>query len=102
MPLPPKPVEHANRPSSLATMPDPGCVAAPLVMPATHTHERAPVVCALTAQLWREGWARTVGAEDEGLVIIPDVAAAAADRARPAVRRAAEEREPYRVDDPAP
>ena len=70
--------------------------------PEASEHQLDAVVCALTAQLWREGRARTVGAEDEGLVIIPDVAAAAADRARPVVRRAAEEREPYRVDDPAP
>lgn len=72
--------------------------------PDASEHQLDAVVCALTAQLWRQGRARAIGVADEGLVIIPDVAAAAgaADQAPTALRRVAEAGEPYRVDDPAP
>ncbi len=70
--------------------------------PDASEHQLDAVVCALTAHLWREGRTRTVGAEDEGLMVIPDVAGAASDRARPAVRRAAEEPAPYHLDGPTP
>ena len=72
--------------------------------PDASEHQLDAVVCALTAQLWRQGRTRTVGAEDEGLMIIPNVAAAAgaSDQARPAPRRAAEVGEPYRLDSTRP
>lgn len=39
--------------------------------PRASNHQLDAVVCALTAQLWRDGKARTVGAADEGLMVIP-------------------------------
>ncbi len=41
--------------------------------PRASEHQLDAVVCALTAELWREGKARTVGAADEGLMVIPAV-----------------------------
>lgn len=65
--------------------------------PDASEHQLDAVVCALTAHLWRQGRTRTVGAEDEGLMVIPDVAflPAAYDQPPPAIRRAAERRTPY-------
>jgi predicted nuclease with RNAse H fold len=72
--------------------------------PDASEHQLDAVVCALTAHLWRQGRARAIGAPDEGLVIVPDIAAVseAQDEARPALRRVAEERAPYCMNDPAP
>ena len=42
--------------------------------PEATEHQLDAVVCALTAQLWRDGRTTTVGAPDEGLLVIPDVA----------------------------
>lgn len=70
--------------------------------PDASEHQLDVTVCALTAHLWRQGRTRTVGAADEGLLVIPDVAAAAPNRARPAPRRVAEAQGSYRLDDPAP
>ena len=39
--------------------------------PRASEHQLDAVVCALTAHLWREGKARTVGEPDEGLMVIP-------------------------------
>lgn len=54
--------------------------------PDASEHQLDATVCALTAHLWRQGRTTTVGAADEGLMIIPDVTAAtgASDRARSA------------------
>ncbi len=41
--------------------------------PRASEHQLDAVVCALTADLWRRGRARTVGLPDEGLMIIPNV-----------------------------
>ena len=41
--------------------------------PRASEHQLDAVVCALTAQLWRDGLARTVGDPDEGLMVIPAV-----------------------------
>jgi predicted nuclease with RNAse H fold len=41
--------------------------------PRASEHQLDAVVCALTAQLWREGRTRTVGLREEGLMTIPDV-----------------------------
>ncbi|HMB07591.1 MAG TPA: DUF429 domain-containing protein [Isosphaeraceae bacterium] len=41
--------------------------------PRASEHQLDAVVCALTAQLWREGRTRTVGRHEEGLMTIPDV-----------------------------
>ena len=77
--------------------------------PDASEHQLDAVVCALTAHLWELGLTRAVGVEDEGQTIIPEpelaketVAAWLADRARVPLRRVAEAREPYRVDDPVP
>jgi predicted nuclease with RNAse H fold len=43
--------------------------------PRASEHQLDAVVCALTAQLWREGRTRTVGLPEEGLMVIPDAAA---------------------------
>jgi uncharacterized protein len=40
--------------------------------PRASEHQLDAVVCALTAQLWREGKTRTVGLPEEGLMTIPD------------------------------
>ena len=67
--------------------------------PDASEHQLDAVVCALTAQLWREGRTRTVGAPDEGLMTIPDVSVTpAADRWRPPSRRAAESPAEYVLD----
>ena len=67
--------------------------------PDASEHQLDAVVCALTAQLWREGRTRTVGAPDEGLMTIPDVSVTpAADRWRPPTRRAAESPAEYAPD----
>ncbi len=42
--------------------------------PRASEHQLDAVVCALTAQLWREGRTRDVGLPEEGLMTIPDVA----------------------------
>jgi predicted nuclease with RNAse H fold len=42
--------------------------------PAASEHQLDAVACAYTAYLWRHGRTRTVGAPDEGLMVIPDVA----------------------------
>jgi predicted nuclease with RNAse H fold len=72
--------------------------------PDASEHQIDAVVCALTAHLWQLGLARAVGAEDEGQTIIPGEAAAGwlADQERAPLRRVAEAREAYRVDDPVP
>lgn len=71
--------------------------------PDASEHQLDATVCALTAYLWRQGRARTVGTADEGLMVIPNVAGVpvAPDRARPAARRAAESPAPYTVDSPS-
>jgi predicted nuclease with RNAse H fold len=65
--------------------------------PDASEHQIDAVVCAYTALLWRQGRTRTVGAPDEGLMVIPDVAAVAgsARPAEPVVRRVAESPAPY-------
>jgi predicted nuclease with RNAse H fold len=40
--------------------------------PRATEHQLDAVICALTAQLWREGKTRTVGIPEEGLMTIPD------------------------------
>ncbi len=72
--------------------------------PDASEHQLDAVVCALTAHLSCQGWTRTVGAEDEGLMTIPDhlAVAWASERALPPPRRVAESREPYGVDSPRP
>ena len=69
--------------------------------PDASEHQLDAVVCALTAHLWREGWTRTVGVEDEGLMTIPDRPAVtwASGQAQPPPRRVAESREGYLLDD---
>ncbi len=77
--------------------------------PDASEHGLDAVVCALTAQLWRQGRTRTVGAADEGLMVIPDIAAAAQvreaeqerEQAPPSIRRAAESPAVYHVDETA-
>ncbi|HET8631392.1 MAG TPA: DUF429 domain-containing protein [Thermomicrobiales bacterium] len=68
--------------------------------PAASEHQLDAVVCAYTALLWRRGLALTLGAADEGLVVIPDAAAvaAAAGAAVSAERRVAEPGATYRTD----
>ncbi|MBV9544686.1 MAG: DUF429 domain-containing protein, partial [Chloroflexi bacterium] len=70
--------------------------------PDASEHQLDAVVCAHTAHLWLQGRTRTVGTDDEGLMVIPDVPAGAASPARPEIRRAAEVRKPYRANEPAP
>jgi predicted nuclease with RNAse H fold len=41
--------------------------------PRASEHQLDAVVCALTAQMWREGRTRAVGDPAEGLVVIPDI-----------------------------
>jgi uncharacterized protein len=43
--------------------------------PRASEHQLDAVVCALTAQLWREGRTRDVGLPEEGLMTIPDAGA---------------------------
>lgn len=73
---------------------------APLVSglhhPGASEHQLDAVVCALTAQLWRAGHTRTVGAPDEGLMTIPDVTAIVL--AEPSLLRVAEPGADYRLD----
>ncbi|WP_406699129.1 hypothetical protein V5E97_09640 [Singulisphaera sp. Ch08] len=49
----------------------------PLVLglgpPNTSEHQLVAVVCALTAQLWRDGRTHVVGDLAEGMVIIPEL-----------------------------
>lgn len=47
--------------------------------PRASEHQLDAIVCALTAQLWREGRTRTVGEPDEGLMVIPRQLAPASD-----------------------
>ena len=47
--------------------------------PRASEHQLDAVVCALTAQLWRDGKTRTVGEADEGLMVIPAVVDPAPD-----------------------
>jgi uncharacterized protein len=64
--------------------------------PDASEHQLDAVVCAYTAQLWRQGRATLVGAADEGLMVIPahdaPISLHAGERA---ARRAAESRAPY-------
>lgn len=53
--------------------------------PEATEHQLDAVVCALTVNLWRHGLATTVGAEDEGLMVNPDIAAIVSARALPMV-----------------
>lgn len=41
--------------------------------PAASEHQLDAVVCAYTAQLWRDGHTRAVGSPDEGVMVIPDL-----------------------------
>lgn len=41
--------------------------------PEASEHQLDAVVCAYTAHLWRQGQTRTVGAADEGVMVIPQV-----------------------------
>jgi predicted nuclease with RNAse H fold len=41
--------------------------------PRASEHQLDAVVCALTAQFWREGRTRDVGLPEEGIMVIPDV-----------------------------
>lgn len=68
--------------------------------PDASEHQLDAVVCAYTAALWRHGLTRALGAADEGLMVIPDVAAlaAATGEAEAAPRLVAEPRAPYRTD----
>jgi hypothetical protein len=72
--------------------------------PDASEHQLDAVVCAYTAHLCRQGYTRTVGAADEGQMVIPDVAAlaAAASTAQPAVRRVAEDGAAYDISEPTP
>lgn len=66
--------------------------------PEASEHQLDAVVCAFTAQLWRQGRTRTVGAPDEGLMTIPNLAIAPSGQARPsAASRAAESSGDYRT-----
>jgi predicted nuclease with RNAse H fold len=69
--------------------------------PTASEHQLDAVVCAYTAQLWRQGRTRTVGAPDEGLMTIPDVALGPPLRSvPPRARRAAEPKASYAPDRP--
>jgi predicted nuclease with RNAse H fold len=57
--------------------------------PDASEHQLDAVVCALTAHLWRQGRARTVGAPDEGLMVIPDVSPMPKKKPRPSATGAA-------------
>jgi predicted nuclease with RNAse H fold len=72
--------------------------------PDASEHQLDAVVCAYTAHLWRQGHTRTVGAPDEGQMVIPDVAAlaATASAAEPAILHVAEERAGYDLSEPMP
>jgi predicted nuclease with RNAse H fold len=64
--------------------------------PGASDHQLDAVVCALTAQLWREGRAKVVGLAEEGQMVIPDVDIAPTAVESPRVlRRVAEERADY-------
>lgn len=69
--------------------------------PEATEHQLDAVVCAYTAQLWREGRTQTVGAADEGLMVIP-APPPALGSASPPARRVAETVAPYAMDDPPP
>jgi uncharacterized protein len=64
--------------------------------PGASEHQLDAVVCALTAQLWREGRARVVGLAEEGQMVIPAVAIAPIFAgSRRYSRRVAEDRADY-------
>ena len=70
--------------------------------PEASEHQLDAVVCALTAQLWRQGKTRTVGVADEGLMVIPAIAATGSlpsdnATAEQPLRRVAEERAGYDI-----
>lgn len=66
--------------------------------PDASEHQLDAVVCAYTGHLWRQGLTRTVGATDEGLMVIPATTSALTRSAtRHARRRVAEPRAPYDV-----
>ena len=60
-------------------------------------HQLDAVICAYTGQLWRQGLTRMVGAADEGLLVIPDLAASAArdEAMHGSARRVAETQAAY-------
>lgn len=66
--------------------------------PQASEHQLDAVVCALTAHLWHQGQTRTVGAADEGLMIIPDTTLVSRVEVPP-LRRAAEEGVMYSVEE---
>ncbi len=74
--------------------------------PEASEHQLDAVVCALTAQLWRQGRTRTVGVADEGRMVIPDLAAIEAAAAReeliaaPPLRRVAKGGATYDLGEP--
>lgn len=72
--------------------------------PDASEHQLDAVVCALTAQLWRQGRTRTVGVADEGFMVIPAVTATieTPEREHVPLRRVAESPERYSVDGPGP
>ena len=63
--------------------------------PDASEHQLDAVVCAYTAGLWRQGRARPVGAADDGLMLVPDVAIAPALEGPRRLRRVAETRAEY-------
>jgi uncharacterized protein len=67
--------------------------------PEASEHQLDAVICAYTAQLWREGRTRTVGAADEGLMVVPTMPLAWGDTAPP-TRHVAEARTPYAPGEP--
>lgn len=71
--------------------------------PEASEHQLDAVVCALTARLWRQGRTRSVGAADEGIMIIPDRSKldATSCTAPAGGRRVAETRASYAVEAPA-
>lgn len=74
--------------------------------PDASEHQLDAIVCALTAQLWLAGRARTVGVADEGLMVIPLVEAVAVEEITapdaPPLRRVAEPEATYTVDPDPP
>ena len=73
--------------------------------PEASEHQLDAVVCALTAQPWRQGKTRTVGVADEGLMIIPEIATTTAasndsEAAGQPLHRVAEERASYEASAP--
>lgn len=73
--------------------------------PDASEHQLDAVVCAFTAQLWRQNLTQTVGAADEGQMIIPNSAAIEAvqrtiTEAAPPLRRVAEGSAAYDLREP--